>query len=95
MKLYEDGVLKTQYNPNFSISSWGNLQLGGAGNVFGSGFEGILDDMAIFNEALSSTEVMNIYTGTNSQINAIIPEPASFMLLGLGGLSLALLRKRS
>ncbi len=45
-------------------------------------FDGSIDDVRIYNRALSSAEVSELYS---------IPEPATLLLLGLGGL---ILRKR-
>ena len=45
-------------------------------------FNGLIDDVAVYNRALSAQEIYQIYS---------IPEPATLLLLGLGGLAL---RKR-
>ncbi|MEM9346055.1 MAG: LamG domain-containing protein [Planctomycetota bacterium] len=59
------------------------------------GWDGLLDDTAIWGRALSSSEITQIYNeglGGNS-LATIIPEPGSLALLGLGGL-LTLRRRR-
>lgn len=94
---YVDGVAKTAQtisgSPNFP--SFTHLIIGGKNQAFTS-WEGPIDDVAIFNTALSSTEVGQIYSGTNAAINAVlpVPEPSSLLLLSLGGLGLAFHRKR-
>jgi len=50
-------------------------------------FKGYIDDVAIFNEALSQEDIVNAMTNGA----ASIPEPCTLLLLGLGGL---MLRKR-
>lgn len=94
---YVDGVAKTAQtiggSPNFP--SFTHLIIGGKNQAFTS-WEGPIDDVAIFNTALSPTEVGQIYSGTNAAINAVlpVPEPSSLLLLSLGGLGLAFHRKR-
>jgi hypothetical protein len=58
------------------IGNWLNTS-----DVFVRGFTGKMDDVRIYDEALSAAQIM-----------AIVPEPATIALLGLGGL--ALIRRR-
>jgi hypothetical protein len=50
---------------------------------------GLLDDVAIWNQCLTTQQVAGLYTGELTPLD--IPEPASLVLLALGGL---LLRKK-
>jgi hypothetical protein len=85
VQLYVDGVLLTQQQtfsnyPSHQINtSSGNVVIGGFNwdGTYRSFFDGNIDDLRIYNRALSPNEVMQIYT---------IPEPASLLLLGLGGI---------
>lgn len=58
-----------------------NADIGSYWGGYSSFFDGFIDDVRIYDHALSQSE-----------IQAVIPEPATLLLLGLGGL--ALLRKR-
>lgn len=61
LRSYLDGTLKSTANFASSLSAWGTLRLGGF-NVNGSGFEGRLDDMVIFNTV---ENVASIKDGTH------------------------------
>ena len=95
--LYINGVLSasdnvpqsgpTQYSPNGTIESE-NLHIGSGqddGNNFF--FGGGIDDVTIWDEALSQAQIMDI-------MNNSVPEPATFSLFGLAGLGLILRRRR-
>jgi hypothetical protein len=60
MKSYVDGALVSTINFSSALSAWGpNLYLGGVGGVNGSGFNGTMDDMVIFNSVENVTSIMN------------------------------------
>lgn len=69
----------------YNVFEIGRLGRGGAGPV--DYFGGLIDDVRIYNHALSGTEVGDLYT-------AFIPEPSTLALAGLGCLSL-IRRKRA
>lgn len=60
-----------------------NGSTGSPGNEY---FDGVIDDVSIYNYALTSTQVLNHY-------NEGVPEPSSLALLSLGGLLLARRRR--
>ena len=80
--MYRDGVFvldatATDFS-GFSASDL-NAELGESSPGTGTGdggFNGLLDDVRVYNEALTQAEIQGL---------AIIPEPATLALLGLGG----------
>ncbi|MBI3852594.1 MAG: immunoglobulin domain-containing protein [Verrucomicrobia bacterium] len=58
---YVDGVGETAspYNPNFTFTS--SLAIGARGDNLTAGFFGLIDDLAIYNRALSTNEIQSIY----------------------------------
>jgi hypothetical protein len=76
-------VTSANYSGNIVPSS-NDLMIGNA-NIYGSrSFDGAIDEVRIFDRAITSAEVKNLYLYNT-------PEPATLLLLGLGGL---VLRKR-
>jgi hypothetical protein len=88
-----DGTNVALYLDANLILSWGftldsgrgsNLCVGQIQNGAGYFFNGDIDDVGFFSTALNQGQIATIMTG--------IPEPATMLLLGIGGLSL--LRKK-
>ena len=91
MKIYVNGLLEaTSENLSSYTPSINNLsvQIGGETSYPTWYFDGLIDEVAIFNRALTDTEIRNAYF-------SIVPAPGAF-LLGCLGLSFAgfKLRKR-
>jgi hypothetical protein len=58
-------------------------------------FDGLIDDLAIWNRALSVQEVQHIYIQGRDRVSAMfVPEPSTFFLFGLGLLALLVGRRR-
>ncbi len=81
IKLYVNGNLQgvTDYSGTYEYNSE-SLYIGHQQPGADRYYNGLLDDLRIYNNALSQSE-----------ISALVPEPATLLLLGLGA---ALLRKR-
>ena len=67
------------------------LYLGNRADFF-TGLTGLLDDVAIFDEELSQSQIQTIGAGDFSAY--VIPEPAASFLLALGGLVMGFRRRR-
>ena len=82
----DDGPAEDMTGPGLSIvANAAPFLVGGVfnNNANVSRFDGLIDDVRLYDEAL-----------TQSQIEALIPEPASLALLGVGGLAILVRRKR-
>jgi hypothetical protein len=65
MKLYVDGNMEDS-NPNSSISSYnGYWRIGGLNDSYSPSFIGKVDDVALYNRALTPTEIQQLYTLAN------------------------------
>lgn len=92
--LYIDGVLMGNGSGTIG-SSTAALQIGGNPGAANRAWDGNFDDVAIWNRAITADEIASIWNdGTGASVASLVPEPATMILLGLGGLSL-LRRKRA
>lgn len=70
MKIYTNGVLDTSYAINISAIQYSamDLYLGNDRVGFPDAFLGAIDDIKIYNRAISATEVWELYTGKKQTI---------------------------
>jgi hypothetical protein len=85
MKIYLNGVLKSTVTFNYNTGNTvpdADLTIGVRTNMgtLESYYKGALDDLRIYNNALTASEIQQIYT---------IPEPCTLLLLGLGAAFIA------
>lgn len=86
--IYINGVLEatTTHGPGIPLNERGELYVGG--NFSDADyFDGILDDLRVYNEVLSPSDVLTLYSA--------IPEPGTALWGGLALLGLAVRRTRS
>jgi len=76
LRSYFDGVLQSTKPTIASMTAWGTLRLGGF-TVFGSGCEGFLDDMVLFDTV---EDIGQIMAGTHPAMQA----PGRFAITGFG-----------
>ena len=82
---YKRTTTGTPTNYGGAVFSVGNGLDGGGGY---NAYAGLVDEVAIFNHALTGAEITALYSGT------ILPEPATLALLGIGGLVAVIRRRR-
>jgi hypothetical protein len=100
---YRDGVAlgSTSFQAGPLPASDNNLRFGTNPDITSDyyNYQGAVDEMAIWNRALTDDEVMEAYTlgltGRNLDWTPPVPEPAGLGLLGLGLLGVAPRKKRS
>ena len=94
--LYINGVLQE------SLQTWGSLYQNDLDLLIGAepnrtgfqfGWNGMIDDVRIYDEHIDAAGVMDLFNDTYSEFRPTVPEPATIFLLGLGGLAV-LGRKR-
>lgn len=73
-KLYVNGTLEASGSAsNFSVSDAANLRIGSS-SIFNLYHQGLIDEVAFFNSALSASDVSSIYnSGTPADISSLSP----------------------
>ncbi len=104
---YIDGVAETAYTWAWN-SVWadgtipgtvGNIKLDGADLQIGikngnSGFQGVMDDYAIYDIALTPEMVGGLADGSRTPPTVEVPEPSTVLLAAFGLFGLAFIRRR-
>jgi len=91
IRLYVDGVLRDTESGSGTIAANAlNTFIGRDSNSSGRLFDGLIDEVALYDQALSGAQILAHFEARNF----IIPEPSSGLLTGLGCLGLASRRRR-
>ena len=88
LTLYMDGSEVTLRDRGIGSWTQGYSARIGGHSTGGGGFFGLMDEIAIWDRALTAEEALRLYN------TAVVPEPGSFLLLALGGLALVAVRRR-
>ena len=94
MRLYIDGGEVDTHNTSNGVLTLSNMGIGGVqASPFGDRyFQGMIDDLAVWDEMLSPGDISTIY---NNGLQGIgVPEPATMSLLGFGAIGMLARRKR-
>ena len=98
--MYVDGELVGSDTSGYALQDRANaMQIGGNPDAANRGWNGNIDDVAVWDRVLTADEVSSIYNGGDgasigSLTGSGVPEPSSIALLGLGGLALAFRKRR-
>lgn len=80
LRKYLNGTETGNTAIGFDMTATGDIYLGSAGDEFGingSNYRGYLDDVSIWDEALNSAQVSNLYNSPALASLAAVPEPSS------------------
>ncbi|MFC4993739.1 LamG domain-containing protein [Rubritalea tangerina] len=100
LNVYVNGTLRDTVTDTSGTFSFTGLHLGGSrdGSVAAIGdrdWDGMMDEVALWDRSLTSDEVTSLYNAGLSGIAVTaVPEPSSAALLGLSSLGLMLRRRR-
>lgn len=79
-KLYVDGVLKGERNDLPASINYGTpnattlvnmLQIGNVNGINNSSFNNLIDEVALYNRALTTTEIQSLYNTTTNELNTL------------------------
>ena len=90
-----DGTLVGETTTSGDAVDTGGLVIGGHRDGEGRNWEGLIDEVAVWDEVLSSSEISRLQTQQPSA--AAVPEPSSVALMAVGtliGLGTRLRKKR-
>ncbi len=87
-KAYLDGTLADSMTQTGTLSATTKLVIGGHRSGAGRNFEGLIDDVAVFNNVVSEDYISYLAAGNP------VPEPTMLMLLAMGSLSLLRSRRK-
>ena len=96
-RLWVDGVKVTGGVPNLGTDNDNdsNMMIGNNPDNTARGWDGVIDDVAIWNTALTDEEVLSIWNnGAGASIASLVPEPSAALLSVLGVLGLGWRRRR-
>lgn len=93
VKIYYNGVYIGEWDSGYSSISADSrpIYIGGREGSSDKDYEGYMDEIKMFNRALSDAEILQEYNHVLSG-GATVPEPATLVLTGLG--MIALIRKK-
>ena len=75
MMVYIDGAIKGEANQNGNVTTnQVKFSIGASSNCGGRGFDGTLDEIAVFNIALTEDEINDVMTKGFQRINAVSPK---------------------
>lgn len=91
MRLYIDGV-EDSFSPvaqnGLIPNTQAHFRIGAMSDIgYEQYFRGIIDNVSIYNTALTAEEIRRQY-------NSAVPEPASMLLFSIGGIGMALIKRR-
>ncbi len=94
--LYLNGQLLVQDSPGPNGATAANFAIGRTCTFCAGGefFDGLLDDVAVFDVALSADQVATVMGGDFSAFGGPVPEPSTYALAGLGALGVLLGARR-
>lgn len=88
VKVYVDGIPTSAPYSGAATSNLRDVRMGSHWNG-ARYFNGLIDEVQLYDNVLSDSEIMDIYQG-----NTVIPEPATMAMFGLGLIGMALRRNR-
>jgi hypothetical protein len=94
VSLYVDGVLAAQYGGFGTITQNNSNLYFGRHRALGRYYNGLLDDVRLYNGAISQSEVSNLFANTNS----VVPEPSALAIwsfIAITGIGVTARRRRA